>query len=48
MELTNGEIMLIGGIAAFVILLLALIIMLKRFEISRRRLSEKIREDIEE
>lgn len=47
MSLTVGEIMLYGGIAAFAVLLITLVIMLNLFKLSRKRLSQKIDEEFD-
>ncbi len=45
MELTVGEMMLYGGAAAFVLLLIAFIVMLSVFKRSGKKLAKKIEEE---
>jgi len=47
MSLTVGEMMLYGGIAAFAVLLIILVIMLKLFKLSRKKLAKKIDEEFD-
>lgn len=47
MELSVGEMMLYGGAAAFVILLITLIVMLGVFKRSRRKLAKKIEDEMD-
>lgn len=47
MSLTVGEMMLYGGIAAFAILLIILVIMLNLFKLSRKKLAKKIDEEFD-
>ena len=47
MDMTMGEMMLYGGIAAFAILLVILIILLNSFKRSRKRLAQKIEDEFD-
>lgn len=47
MSLTVGEMMLYGGIAAFAVLLIILVIMLNLFKLSRKKLAKKIDEEFD-
>lgn len=47
MGFSAGEIMLYGGAAAFVILLITLIVMLGVFKRSRRKLAKKIEDEMD-
>lgn len=47
MELSVGEMMLYGGAAAFVVLLITLIVMLGVFKRSRRKLAKKIEDEMD-
>ena len=47
MNLTVGEMMLYGGIAAFAVLLIILVIMLNLFKLSRKKLAKKIDEEFD-
>lgn len=45
--MTTGEIMFYGGIAAFALLFIILVIMLKLFKRSRKKLAEKIEKEFD-
>lgn len=47
MGFSAGEIMLYGGAAAFVILLITLIVMLGVFKHSRKKLAKKIEDEMD-
>lgn len=47
MNMTVGEMMLYGGITAFGILIVILIVMLNLFKLSRKRLAKKIEKEFE-
>ena len=47
MNMSVGEIMLYGGIAAFAALLTALVVMLNVFKLSRKKLAQKIDEEFD-
>ena len=47
MGLSVGEMMLYGGAAAFVVLLITLIVMLGVFKRSRRKLAKKIEDEMD-
>lgn len=47
MDLSVGEMMMYGGAAAFIALLIALIVMLNVFKLSRKRLAKKIEEEFD-
>ena len=47
MNMTVGEMMLYGGIAAFAVLLIIFVVMLNIFKLSRKKLAKKIDEEFD-
>lgn len=47
MNMTVGEMMLYGGIAAFAVLLVILTVMLNLFKLSRKKLAKKIEKEFD-
>lgn len=48
MDLSVGEMMLYGGMAAFAVLLIVLVIMLNLFKLSRKKLAKKIENEFDD